>query len=60
MARANPYFRLVASLAPAELEDPSGAVEERGLRDETGFGTLAEAVEMSRPSPVNANLRFTV
>ena len=51
MERANPYSGLVGSLTPAELEDPSDAVEERGLRDETGFGTLAEAAEMSRPSP---------
>ena len=51
MERANPYSGFVGSLTPAELEDPSDAVEERGLRDETGFGTLAEAAEMSRPSP---------
>ena len=51
MKHANPYAGLVGSLTPAELEDPSDAVEERGLRDETGFGTLAEAAETFRPSP---------
>lgn len=45
MKHANPYAGLVGSPAPAELEDPSDAVEERGLRDETGFGALAEAAE---------------
>ena len=40
---ANPYAGLVGSLTPAELEDLSDAVEERRLRDETGFGTLAES-----------------
>ncbi len=51
MEHANPYAGLAGSPTPAELEDPSGAVEERGLRDETGFGALTEAAEMSRPSP---------
>ena len=51
MKHANPYAGLVGSPAPAEPEDPSDAVEERGLRDETGSGALAEAAEMSRPSP---------
>lgn len=51
MKHANPYAGLVGSPTPAELEDPSDAVEERGLRDETGSGALAEAAEMSRPSP---------
>ena len=51
MKHANPYAGLVGSPAPAEPEDPSDAVEERGPRDETGFGALAEAAEMSRPSP---------
>ena len=51
MEHANPYDGLAGSPTPAELEDPSDAVEERGLRDETGFGTPAEAAEMFRPSP---------
>ena len=51
MKHANPYAGLVGSPAPAEPEDPSDAVEVRGPRDETGFGTLAEAAEMSRPPP---------
>lgn len=51
MERANPYSGLVGSLTPAEFEALSDAVEERGLRDETGFGTPAEAAEMSRPPP---------
>ena len=52
MKHANPHAGLVGSLTPAELEDLSDAVEERRLRDETGFGTLAEAAEMLRPSPL--------
>lgn len=51
MKHANPYAGLVGSPTPAELEDPSDAVGGRRLRDETGFGTLAEAAEMFRPSP---------
>lgn len=51
MKHASPYAGLVGSPTPAELEDLSDAVEERRLRDETGFGTLAEAAEMFRPSP---------
>lgn len=51
MKHENPYAGLAGSPAPAEFEDPSDAVEERGPRDETGFGTLAEAAEMFRPSP---------
>ena len=51
MERANPCAGLAGSPAPAEPEDPSDAVEERGPRDETGFGALAEAAEMSRPPP---------
>ena len=43
MEHANPYAGLTGSPTPAEPEDPSDAVEERGLRDETGFGALAEA-----------------
>lgn len=45
MKHANPYAGLVGSPTPAEPEDPSDAVEERGPRDETGSGTLAEAAE---------------
>lgn len=48
MKHASPYAGLVGSLTPAELEDLSDAVEERRLRDETGFGTLAES-ESSTP-----------
>lgn len=51
MRHANPYAGLAGSPAPAELEDPSDAVEERGLCEELGFGAPAEAAEMSRPSP---------
>lgn len=51
MKHASPYAGLVGSLTPAEPEGLSDAVEERRLRDETGFGTLAEAAEMLRPSP---------
>ena len=51
MERANPYAGLVGAAAPAEPEDPSDAVEERGLCEELGFGAPAEAAEMSRPSP---------
>lgn len=56
MKHASPYAGLVGSLTPAELEDLSDAVEERGLRDETGFGTLAESESESstprRYSPI--------
>lgn len=48
MKHANPYAGLVGSPTPAEPEDLSDAVEERGLRDETGLGAPAEAAE-----PVN-------
>ena len=51
MKHANPCAGLVGPLAPAGLEGLSDAVEERRLRDETGSGTLAEAVEMLRPPP---------
>lgn len=50
MKHANPYAGLVGSLTPAELEDLSDAVEERRLRDETGFGTLAESESESESS----------
>lgn len=56
MKHASPYAGLVGSLTPAELEDLSDAVEERRLRDETGFGTLAESESESstprRYSPI--------
>lgn len=47
MERANPYAGFVGSLTPAEFEDLSDAVEERRLREELGFGTLAEACRIS-------------
>lgn len=50
MKHASPYAGLVGSLTPAELEDLSDAVEERRLRDETGFGTLAESESESSTS----------
>lgn len=56
MKHASPHAGLVGSLTPAELEDLSDAVEERRLRDETGFGTLAESESESstprRYSPI--------
>lgn len=56
MKHASPYAGLVGSLTPAELEDLSDAVGERRLRDETGFGTLAESESESstprRYSPI--------
>lgn len=51
MERANPYSGLAGSLTPAEFEALSDAVEERRLREELGFGTLAEAAELYRPDP---------
>lgn len=51
MKHANPYSGLVGSLTPAEFEALSEAVEERRLREELGFGTLAEAAELYRPDP---------
>lgn len=51
MVHANPYSELVGSLTPAELDLLSDAVEERRLREELGFGTLAEAADRYRPSP---------
>ena len=56
MKHASPYAGLVGSLTPTELEDLSDVVEERRLRDETGFGTLAESESESstprRYSPI--------
>ncbi|WP_204212405.1 IS1595 family transposase [Collinsella sp. An271] len=51
MKHANPYAGLVGSLTPGELDLLSDAVEEHRLREEVGFGTLAEAAELYRPSP---------
>ena len=51
MKHANPYAGLVGSLTPGELDLLSDAVEERRLREEVGFGTLAEAAELYHPSP---------
>ena len=51
MEHANPYSGLVGSLTPAEFEALSDAVEEHRLREELGFGTLAEAAETFHPSP---------
>lgn len=51
MKHENPYAGLVGSPTPAEFEDLSDAVEERRLREELGFGTLAEAAELYRPDP---------
>ena len=49
MKRLNPYSGLAGGLSAGELELLSDAVRERTLREETGFGTLAEAA-------VNLNL----
>lgn len=51
MRRANPYSGLVDGLSAGELEQLNDAVRERMLREETGFGTLAEAAELYRPAP---------
>lgn len=51
MTRANPYSELVDGLSAGELDLLSAAVEERRLREEVGFGTLAEAAELYRPNP---------
>ena len=51
MKHANPCAVLAGPLTPAKLKGLSGAVEERRLRDEAGFGTLAEAAEMFRLPP---------
>ena len=51
MGATNPYSGLVGGLSAGELELLRDAVEERGLREELGFGTLAEAAEPYRPAP---------
>ena len=51
MKRTNPYSGLVDGLAAGELDLLSAAVAERRLREEAGFGTLAEAAEAYRPEP---------
>ena len=51
MKHAHPYAGLVGSLPTTELGLLHDAVRERMLREELGFGTLAEAAELYRPSP---------
>lgn len=51
MKRTNPYSGLVDGLSAGELDLLSAAVAERRLREEAGFGTLAEAAELYRPDP---------
>lgn len=51
MRRPNPYSGLVDGLSAGELELLHDAVAERRLREEAGFGTLAEAAELCRPRP---------
>ncbi len=51
MGATNPYSGLVGGLSAGELELLRDAVEERRLREELGFGTLAEAAELYRPAP---------
>ena len=51
MKRTNPCSGLVDGLSAGELDLLSAAVAERRLREEAGFGTLAEAAELSRPDP---------
>ena len=51
MKRTNPYSGLVGGLSAGELDLLSAAVAERMLREETGFGTLAEAADLYRPEP---------
>ncbi len=51
MKRANPYSGLADGLSVGELDLLSAAVAERRLREECGFGTLAEAAELYRPAP---------
>lgn len=51
MGTANPYSGLVDGLSAGDLGLLHDAVRERMLREEAGFGTLAEAAELFRPSP---------
>ena len=51
MKRTNPYSGLVDGLSAGELDLLSAAVAERRLREEAGFGTLAEAADLYRPDP---------
>lgn len=51
MRRPNPYSGLVDGPSAGELELLHDAVAERRLREEAGFGTLAEAAELYRPRP---------
>ena len=51
MRRPNPYSGLVDGLSAGELELLHGAVAERGLREEAGFGALAEAAGLYQPRP---------
>ena len=51
MGTANPYSGLVGGLSAGELELLHDAVRERMLREEVGFGTLAEAAALYRPHP---------
>ena len=51
MKRTNPCSGLVDGPSAGELDLLSAAVAERRLREEAGFGTLAEAAELYRPDP---------
>lgn len=51
MKHANPCAGPAGSLTPAGLGLLSDDVEERRLREEVGFGTLAEAADLYRPHP---------
>lgn len=51
MGTANPYSGLVDGLSAGDLELLHDAVRERMLREEAGFGTLAEAARLYRPLP---------
>ena len=51
MGTANPYSGLVGGPSAGELDLLATAVAERRLREETGFGALAEAADLYRPRP---------